>query len=461
MAQFQYTAVNAAGKKLGGVIGAASEDEARKQLNTFGISVLAIQKIAETGEKTVTEEPALTAELPKFEFEAFDKTGRKVLGTIPASNRYTAFKRLMDEYQFEVSYVVSVGATPEEKSKAKQEDLSALKAEYEAQLKKEGAKGEAEEAAPEEFERRRQALLKKVDFILEKIKKLLAVYANEIKPESRKLIEDAIDKLLRIKSSTNLDYIEFTSEELLKKVQDQEIFLNKEKMETDRDHLLLETKQMMASLHERPTLPKDITEDLEVLQEKLAGSENKFLKGLSQWVARFVPRPEEKDLKNKIRTLSRQIWTYRKIWFTSPKSTKQEAWESLHGLINEKNRLKQELKLLKRQRRTASKEAAEEVVVEPLITEEVTHFLGWLLAFYLIAYFFSHYLLAKVFPGGNPLPGDFNLLASGTLRTLLISIFLWYILLQLRVSYLRYKAWANLLVIPVGLLLNASLVFNF
>ena len=44
MPQFQYTAVNNSGKKLTGIIGAESEDEARKQLNAFGISILEIQK---------------------------------------------------------------------------------------------------------------------------------------------------------------------------------------------------------------------------------------------------------------------------------------------------------------------------------------------------------------------------------------------------------------------------------
>ena len=113
MAQFQYTAVNNTGKKLSGVIGAATQEEARKELNALGISVLVMNKIAETGEQSVTTEANTSDELPKFEFEAFDKTGRKVLGTIPASNRYKAFKRLMEEYQFEVSYVIEAGARGE------------------------------------------------------------------------------------------------------------------------------------------------------------------------------------------------------------------------------------------------------------------------------------------------------------------------------------------------------------
>jgi len=242
MAQFQYTAVNSIGKKLSGVIGAASEDDARKQLNTFGISLLAIEKTGETPMATVTQEPGTSSELPKFEFEAFDKMGRKVLGTIPASSRYKAFKRLMDEYQFEVSYVVPTGASEEDRLKAKQEGLAPLKAEYDAQSVKKGSEELAQEKLSADFEVKRQALLQKVDFILEKIKSLLAEYAADLKPESRKLIQGYLDKLLRIKSSTNLDYIEQTSEELLKKVQDQELFLTKEKMMGQRDHLKLEAQ---------------------------------------------------------------------------------------------------------------------------------------------------------------------------------------------------------------------------
>ena len=43
----------------------------------------------------------------------------------------------MEEYKFEVAYVVPAGTSDAEKEKAKQEDLSILKAEYEAEAKKE------------------------------------------------------------------------------------------------------------------------------------------------------------------------------------------------------------------------------------------------------------------------------------------------------------------------------------
>lgn len=456
MAQFQYTAVNNTGKKLSGLIGAASEEDARKQLNTFGISLLSIQKTAETPALTATQVAGTSSELPKYEFEAFDKAGKKVIGTIPATNRYKAFKRLMDEYHFEVSYVVASGATEEERTKAKAEDLTVLKAEYESQNKVTDKGAIEDKKISAEFEEKRKALLQKVDFILEKIKGILVTYQGQLKPDSQKLIQNTIDKLLRIKSSTNLDYIETTSEELLKKVQDQELFLHKEQMQNQRDHLRLEAQKLMATLHEKPA-EVGLTQNLEDVQRSLKESNNQLFQGIAAWISNLLPTPEEKSKKEKIATIGRQIWTYRKIVWKSPASTKEEARQSLQSLLEERDRLKQELKSMVLERKNKSKEGSEQ---EPLITEELNHFLAWLLAFYLVAYFFSHYVSAKVFPGGNPLPGDFNLLSSETLRHLLLSVFLWHVLLSFRVEYLRYKAWANLLVIPLGIVLNAGLVFN-
>lgn len=461
MAQFQYTAVNSAGKKLNGAIGAINESAARKQLNTLGISILSIKQTADTPKKTQTNQPGTSTDLSKLEFEAYDKTGQKVVGTIPASSRYKAYQRLIDEYQFNVSFIVPFGATEEEKAKARQEGLEVLKAEYKAQRTAEGKPTIEEESeqgsTDKEFEKKRQALLQRVDFILEKIKKLLETYDSDINPENKKIIQSYIDKLLRIKSSTNLDYIEHTSEELLKKVQDQELFLNKENLGNKRKSVNLQTKQLMATLHTRPDHQRDVVDDIETIQKKLDRSENKLLKGLSQFLAKFLPTEEEKAIKQKIRVTNKQIWTFRKLWLTAPKETKAEAKASIHKIIEEKNRLKKELKALKQKRNLPAEDQAASVE-EPLITEEIVSFLGWLLAFYVVTYFLSHYLLAKTFQ--FQYFGDFNLLQSTMLRQLLISIFLWYVLFSLRVEYFRYKNWANLIIIPVGVVINAALIFN-
>jgi hypothetical protein len=477
MVQFQYTAVNSAGKKLSGIIGAESENEARKQLNTLGISILDIKKeLASQAKKPKaggkeTNLDNTSQELTKFEFEAFDKTGQKIVGTIPASSRYKAFKRLMEEYKFEVSYVVSFGATDEEKIKAKAEGLDVLKAEYQATAATNATSASAtsttsgshmpsqiEEKTDPEFEKQKKALMNRVDFILDKIKKILTQYDKDIKPENKKVIQGYVDKLLRIKSSTNLEYIEHTSEEMLKKIQNQELFLHEDGMQDVRAKIQLQTQQMMASLHATPGSGKDILDDVEHIQKSLGQSESRLLKGLSQALIKYLPTPEEKELKGRLRALTKQILIYTKIWITAPKTSKEDAKNSITALLKERQNLKAELADLKKARLQTAQE--QEIHTQPLITEEITSFLGWLLALYLATYFISHYVLAKNFPGGNPLPGDINLLNSGILQSLLISVFLWYALLSSRLEYLRYKSWANLLIIPLGILLNAIVILN-
>ena len=456
MPQFQYTAVNNSGKKLTGIIGAESEDEARKQLNTFGISVLEIQK------STVDPVPSKEAatDLKTFEFEAFDPTGKRIVGTIPASSRYKAFTRLMEEYKFEVAYVVPAGASEPEKEKAKQEDLSILKAEYEAEAKKRGEGPVAAQGPDLNFEAQRQDLLKKVDMILEKIKQMVLTFDKDIKPENRQIIKAMIDKLLRIKSSTNLEYIEHTSEELLKKVQDQELFLHKEQMELKRQQLKLQTQQMMAELHTHPSTSKTVQESLADIQESWSAAGNPLIKALGLWLTRFVPTAEEKELLSKIQTLNRQIWTFRRLWFFADKSVKPEAYKSLQTLYEERTRLQQSLKASRLARKQAEKQTQNTEVMEPLILDELTAFLGWLLSFYLGAYFVSQYVIAKQFPNGSPLPNSFNLLEISSLRSLLLSLFLWYAICKLRVEFFRGSPWTNSILFPAALLLNATLIFN-
>ncbi|MEK7146228.1 MAG: hypothetical protein AAB802_03515, partial [Patescibacteria group bacterium] len=443
MAQFSYTAVNPGGKKLSGLIGAATEEEARKQLGTLGISILTIKQEAETPTQSQTNEVSPTSQLNKFEFEAFDKAGKKIVGTIPASSRYKAFQRLVEEYGFEVAYVVAAGANPEAREKAKHEDLTALKAEYETEVKDTGKKLEEVGETTAEFEKNRQLLLRKVDFILEKIKDILKTFDADLKPENRKIVQDMIDKLLRIKSSTNLDYIEHTSEELLKKVQDQELFLHKEKMAGAQSKVKFETQHLMSELHSRPGAAHNLSDDVEGIAGRLEGTHFKLLQGIAKEIKRRLPSPEEKELSNTLKAVKRQVWNFRKIWIMAPKVTRQDAYEALQKVVAEKNRIQAELAALKRKRHHKEKTTASlpDAVYrnEPLVLEEINHFLGWLLFFYLFVYFFSQYDLAKILPSGGLLPGDFNLLETQILPALLISVFFWYSLLYIKLLYFRQK----------------------
>ncbi len=454
MPPFQYTAVNSAGKKLTGVIDSPSEEDARKQLNTLGISILEIKKGDSTGSSLANP----TTNLETFEFEAFDKSARKILGTIPAQNRYKAFQRLVEEYKFEVAYVVRQNATEEEREKAKAEDLSILKAEYESSNPTQNT--EAQNAIDPEFEKKQKALLGRVDQMLEKIRGLLATYQSDIQPERKKNIQGMVDKLLRIKSSTNLDYIEHTCEELLKKIQDEELFLNKEKMENQREKLRLETRRMMAELHAPVDLDRNVSSDLGRVRNQLLGSGIPLVQSFARFLDHFVKSPEEKILQSRISAVNSQVFTMFRLYLTANKAVKNEAREALSAVWNERKRLKQELRELRNKERNAGIDAVPVEVTEPVILEELQALMGWILIFYVIAFILSYYTLSKTWPSGNPLPFGFKLTDSKLLKEMLISLFVWYGILNIKTEFFRYERSPNLLLIPIGLILNTTLLFN-
>jgi hypothetical protein len=460
MAQFQYTAVNQAGKKLSGVIGAQSEDDARHQLNAFGISLLGIEKISESPSQSVSQEPATSSELQKFEFEAYDKNGQKIVGTVPASSRFKAHQRLKEEYQFDVAYLVNLGATEEEKEKARKEDLSLLDPNRQSP-----ANSPIQDLTQQKFDEKRQSLLKQVDFILDKIKNLLSLYSEKMNPSSQKNVQTYVDKLMRIRSSTNLDYIEHTTEELLKKVQDEELFLHKEIMSEEQKKVHMETAQLMVQLQSNHEPQALLTDDLEKIEQVWSHSESRFVKAMAQFLAKFLPSPEEKVIKKQIAGLNTQIWATRKLWINSKQENRATAKQALEAVKEQKKQLVRTLQEIKKTRNLKAPESIqvkknldENQAPEPYFTEEITQFLGWILGLYLSVYFLSYYAFAKKLP--FEIPNAIDLLQIPVLRKLLICLFAWYIVLALRIQYLRYQKWANLMAIPLGVIISAGLVFN-
>ena len=451
MAQFQYNAVNQGGKRLSGLISANNEEEARQELNGLGISILSIQLVAVSQEQSQTKEATTTQELPRFEFEASDPHGRKVIGTIPAVSKEKAYMRLIEEYNFSVAYLVPKGASEEEKTAARKEDLSAL-------LQKNTPIPNGISANDEAFEVRRKALIERVNFILEKIKNILQLFDEEIRPERKKLIQEAMDKLLRIKNSTNLDYIQHHSELLLKAIQDQELFLHQEKMEKERSKVKFASQALLADLHSNPEPKKDLGDDLEKIHDRFAQSESRFIQGLGHFLEPYLASPEEKQLKEEIKRAKNQVWEYRKLWIKSPMETKEDAKMALDDAIKKETQLQAELKAVKRQRKALKNK--EDGSHEPLITEELTQLIGFVLSFYLILYFASFYQVTKGFLESIPFFEGEELLASHWMKSFLLSIFLWYLVLSFRLIYLRYKSWANLVMLPIGLIANAVVLFN-
>ncbi len=381
--------------------------------------------------------------LVKFEFEAFDKTGRKIIGTIPAQDKFSAFSRLTKEYQFDVSYITKADAPQAEKDHDRQEGIETLKKQFEDIVQ---TQKQIEQSLKNDESTMKQALLlQKVDFVLEKIKLVLTDFEQEIKPENKKLIQNYIDKLLRIKNSTNLEYIEHTAEDLLRKIQDQELFLHKENMQKQRASLAVESQELLASLRSAHAPEKTFKQDL---NEKITRFKCKPLQNLAKRGLEFFKEdPEIASVKSMIKTTNKQIFTYIRIWIAAKdKDTKNHVAESLKKIFEEKKNLKTKLKNLRKQKSTKTIEEIKKTE-EDAFSSESANFLGWLITFYLGYYFYSYYIGKET--------------ASTLFKYLVPALFLWYVLLAAKTKFAPKQTYLTTLAIVIGIISTTLLIFNF
>ncbi len=521
MPQYKYIAVTQDNQKMTGSLSATNEEEARKELNELNLAILSIEETdapapetAKTAPKktpaappppppkkqgisikptvkatkdesdpepepkpeeskpepTPTPEPQqpdttkkskkVADSLTKFEFEAHDKTGRKIIGTIPATDKLSALTRLINEYQFDVTYLSRQDATQAEKDNDRTEGIEKLK-ERVADIKKATADIDEQTANDKDFKTKQQILLKKVDYVLEKIKKVLQNFDQEIKPENKKLIQSYIDKLLRIKNSTNLEYIEHTAEELLRKIQDQEIFLHKESLQKEKTNLMIESQQLLSSLHAAGGPKKTFSQDL---KEKIV-TKVKFrpLQNLLQKLAeKLTPNPDIISTKEIIKSTNKQLFTYAKLWLTTKdKDAKKQIADNIQSTLNERKELKEKLKTLKKGKHTKLIPDARPKTQDDTFLGEIVNFLGWLLSFYIMYYFITYYFTQKDIAYELSFPWDPHISETPLLKYLVAILMLWYILLAAKSKFMPKARFITPVFSIIGIVATALIVFNF
>ena len=106
MAFFKYIVANNKGKRLKGSVEAPNEKVARRELNNLGFSILEIE---ETEDKPTSDNNKLI-----FVFEAIDKNGKIINGTIPANTEENALVKLKKQYDLKVTALWEEHATTKE-----------------------------------------------------------------------------------------------------------------------------------------------------------------------------------------------------------------------------------------------------------------------------------------------------------------------------------------------------------
>jgi hypothetical protein len=470
MAIFKYTVANKDGKKLSGSIEAVDEAKARGELNNLGFSILAIEESK--------DQEIHTTKQAKFAFEATNPQGQNITGTIPAQDELAAYKRLSEEYELMVSALWQQGLAEDKIQNARIRGTRHLQ-EALADDADKATQLQAEKS--QEQEKKLLFVKTKVEKVIKQVTDLLQEYSNFIQPDQKKEIEKKLDKLLRIKGSSNTDYIEQTTEELIAFIRTQEKALKEKGYMDKRTQFKIKIKSMLNNLHktDKPaSLSEDIVENIRRWQQKHVKKTAKTpwhiqkINAFLSWFKDTFETPEEiKILRSRISTYNSQIWEYAKMYFKEPAPEYKEKVKNAIRTIWATR--KKTVKLLKETRARLKKEKTTgkaEKEADPShkgflssLESDLSEFTGWLVGFYLIYYFISLYITSKDFGLGDPstFPKSFQFYDTQIFKYALIVVFLVHISLSLKVNFFEKNKFAGFFIFPITIISITFTLINF
>jgi hypothetical protein len=463
MPKYKYLVINQENKQLQGTIGAPDVQTARQELNELGFSIVSINEIQDEQTTSENAENIIT-----FEFAAIDKNQKRVVGTIQAADRYSAFKRLVFEYAFEVEYIVDNALSEDQKQKERQKSIYDLQDKLNEEQALTQVKESNDEKDMKEFALKQDVLKSQINFVLNKVKELLDLYEKEMKPETKEKIRRAVDKILRIRNSTNLDYVRKSAEDLLTFLQQEELFMNEQSRMKERMQMVVEAHSMMMQLkRSKSKTSNSIGDQLRQWRQDHIVN-NSAPSGVEQFInlliSPFIGAQPESDeivnIKRDIATTNQQIFQYVQMYFQAPSPEfKSETKTGLLRLISERKKLKAKLRETIHSQHQKVLSSGEKTSFEKFL-QELISFSGWLLCFYLVYYFVSIYITTKEL-GLPTLPVFMDIYHSNFLKYFVTTIFLLHAALSIKQSFFRRNELAGIVIAPLFFFSTLIVLFNF
>lgn len=458
---FKYTVTNNEGKKLSGTIETQDTDSAKKELNSLGFSVLAIEEVKEAA--------VLDKNLTKFVFEAVDKSSKMITGTIPATTVEDAMKRLFEEYSLTVVAIWKEGSTQAEIEKAKKDGVKGISDKLQwGQAQKQFGQDEKDFTQSLEY----KIVQQKVDYTIQKVTELLTKFDKAIDPDKKVEINKKIDKLLRIKNSTNVDYILETTKEILLFIQSQEKFLTTRGFGEQRLEFILIVRNLMNNLS-RKIAKNSATDDVlrkidqwesahkdDIKERTLTRLEYRFFNFVKKML---TTQPEILAIRQKIKTYNKQLWDFIVLYFKEPTPEyKVKIKKAIYTVWDARKKAKQELRETKEKLRDkgVDGEKYSSKTFFPSMLEEITSFTGWLLALYLIYYFVALYITTKDL-GVSNIPKGLSVYDSYIFKYILAIVFLLHSTLSVKINFFKNSIMASIVLLPIFVFGSAIILLNY
>jgi hypothetical protein len=467
MPKYKYTVINKENKQLSGTINAPDEVAARKELNGLGFSIVAMATVNEDLEQTAVQPQELEG-IKKFEFQAIDKNGKKVMGTIQGEDIYPVFKRLLSEYQFDVKALYDESLMDEDKETAIQKGVDELKDRLTEEQFIQQSSLEKAQQDQVDFENKQRNLKEQVDFVLKKVSEFIDTYKDDFRPEMKAKIKYHVDKILRIKNSTNLEYIKQACADLLNFMQQEELFIHTEQKMTEKNQLTMEAKMMMMQLN-RVNNPNsvDIFESLKtwrinnIINNPTPGFSAKLINLLiTPLIGQTAPPPEILEMQAKIKQTTEQLKQYITIFFKSTdQGFKAETKKSIRNVWEKRKSQVRELHEIRKRLRQEHLKAVEFTGLE-IFLKEIYKLAGWVLTFYIIYYFGTIYLNSK----------QINLFQdskiglifqTSIIKFFFTSLFLFVCFLGIKLEFFKRKKFSTPAITLIFILCSLLIILNF
>ena len=219
---FQYSAIDEQGNHQTGKIEAESIQEATAKLNDMALSVLNVEAIDEN------EIDTKGSKLKTFNFLGKDQEAKEIGGTIEAEHELIAYKRLVEEYGMDVSWITDASLPKEvqdAKKKTSIDKLNELAYERGIDIKKKIKSASGKETLEtaimgEDFQIRQKQLQEKLDSMILLTQKTFIPIIEPKDPGQSVEIEQKLEHLQKVKRSNNLQLLEEESDDLIEMVLD-------------------------------------------------------------------------------------------------------------------------------------------------------------------------------------------------------------------------------------------------
>ena len=267
MQQYYFQAIDESGKKVSGSLSASDEASARESLKAKGLAVLAIEAFDASKQQ-------VAAGMKRFVFVGIDAEGKSARGAIEAEDGYQAYKKLKTDFSLKIQSLGEKGSKnkaidPEWETKYQEEMKGVKKAPTENKEESQSITLSEKDKAELAFYQER------IGEIVQEITAKLEISKPFLDPEKVREIMERVNLLSRLRRSNAVDHLKKLTDKILQELGDDALFLDQEKLTKEQKSQLAAQKADISNTSQQ--FSQKLTEGLQNITFDLSSLDTKAI----------------------------------------------------------------------------------------------------------------------------------------------------------------------------------------